>query len=696
MLCFQVRSPLGPFASFLSVPRARYGAWLLCRVALYVALAGLCAQRATGEDLSKVIDPLVQAYSGNVAVAVKHLGTGESYYHHADVPMPTASLIKFPIMVSAYGLIDRGRLSLDQRLTLTDKDKVPGSGILSDHFSQGTTLSLRDAIHLMIAFSDNTATNLVIDQVGLETVRRDMKELECPETLLNSKVFRRDTTVDPDRSQKYGLGSTTAREMVRLLERLQQGTLVSKSASQEMLRHLESCLDRTKLGRRLPDRVKFAHKTGEVSASRTDAGIIEAPSGPIAICVLTDQNEDPSEGDDNPANVLCAEIGQAVYRYFQPDDEAPATDGTLALGAFGPLVESLQRTLNARLQPSPGLSVDGDFGPMTQTAVLRFQREQGLPESGEVQPEMWKALGNLVTEDEPVADPSVVNAEVHSRTSPDPVMGAPFVTAKAWAIADGQTGRLLAGMHEDEPRAIASTTKIMTALLVARWAEAHPEALAETVTFSQRADATEGSTSGVREGESISVGELLYGLLLPSGNDASVALAEHFGQRLAPPTSQTASRLEQFVEAMNAAAAELGMTHTHFANPHGLPNDEHLSTARDLATLTFRAMANPIIRNCVGTHHRGCTVTGPGGYTRNIRWTNTNRLLDFEGFDGVKTGTTDAAGACLVGSGVRNGTSRIVVVLGSTSSDARYTDIRNLFRYAWMLDGRENPSTIQP
>ncbi len=696
MFGFRIRSALGSFISLASAWRTRKGPRDHVRLALCLLLTGTCAQYVAGEELRTVLDPLVQAHAGKVAVAVKHLGTGDSYYYQADVPMPTASLIKFPIMVSAYGLIDRGRLSLDQRLTLTDKDKVPGSGILSDHFSQGTTISLRDAIHLMIAFSDNTATNLVIDQVGLETVRSDMKELECPETLLNSKVFRRDTTIDPERSQKYGLGSTTAREMVRLLERLQQGTLVSKSASSEMVHHLESCLDRTKVGRRLPSRVTFAHKTGEVSASRTDAGIIEAPSGPIAICVLTDQNKDQSGENDNAANVLCAEIGQAVYRYFQPDDEAPAADGILALGAVGPLVESLQRTLNARLQPSPGLSVDGDFGPMTQTAVLRFQREQRLPESGEVRPEMWKALGNLITEDEPVADPSIVNAEGHSRTSPDPLKGSPLVTAKAWAIADGQTGRLLIGIHEDEPRAIASTTKIMTALLVARWAEAHPEVLEESVTFSQRADGTEGSTSGVREGESIPVGELLYGLLLPSGNDASVALAEHLGQRLAPPASQARSRLEQFVDAMNAAAAELGMTHTHFTNPHGLPSDAHQSTARDLTILTHQAMSNPIFRKCVGTHHHGCTVTGPGGYTRNIRWTNTNRLLDIEGFDGVKTGTTDAAGACLVGSGVRNGQSRIVVVLGSTSSDARYTDIRNLFRHAWTLDARENPSTIQP
>ncbi len=116
----------------------------------------------------------------------------------------------------------------------------------------------------------------------------------------------------------------------------------------------------------------------------------------------------------------------------------------------------------------------------------------------------------------------------------DPLDGPPFVTARTWAIADGKTGEVLWGHDEAKPVDIASTTKIMTALVIPRLAAKDPAVLNETVTFSERADQTIGSTSGVRTGERLPVRELLYGLLLPSGNDAAVAFAEHFGGRLKP------------------------------------------------------------------------------------------------------------------------------------------------------------------
>ena len=136
----------------------------------------------------------------------------------------------------------------------------------------------------------------------------------------------------------------------------------------------------------------------------------------------------------------------------------------------------------------------------------------------------------------------------------------------------------------------------MTAYLVLRLAAEHPEVLGEQVTFSRRADDTPGSTAGVRAGEQLTAGELLYGLLLPSGNDASVALAEQFGSRLAPSNETPGNGpapddpLDQFVAAMNRAAAELGMRETSYQNPHGLTAEGHISSARDLLTLTAVAI----------------------------------------------------------------------------------------------------------
>ena len=376
-----------------------------------------------------------------------------------------------------------------------------------------------------------------------------------------------------------------------------------------------------------------------------------------------------------------------IYKDFNPPAAGTAAVAALelAFGAAGPAVEDLQRTLNARLSPSPNLGVDGDFGPATQAAVIRFQRQHHITANGVVGPATWQALGPLVTQDEPVPPPQVVNEQKLPRLPADTLDGPPHVTCRAWAIADGKTGTVEWGHNEDEPLDIASVTKIMTAYVVVRQAERAPAVLDEEVVFSERADKTEGSTAGVRTGERLPVRELLYGLLLPSGNDASVALAEHFGGRFEPPPEnpQEKDPLPRFLAEMNRAAAELGMTHSRFRNTHGLTEEGHVSTCRDLLRLAWTAMQQPLFRNCVSTRQHGYQVTGPGGYRRNLLWKNSNRLLPISGYDGIKTGTTQAAGACLVSSGHRGSDHLLMAVLGAAASDARYTDTRNLFRWAW-------------
>ncbi len=302
-----------------------------------------------------------------------------------------------------------------------------------------------------------------------------------------------------------------------------------------------------------------------------------------------------------------------------------------------------------------------------------------------------RKLARKGTTEQPVLPaPDVVNAEVPKKLPADPLNGPPFVTARTWAIADGRTGAVLWGHDEARRVDIASTTKIMTAFVILRLAAGEPAVLDETVTFSKRADETIGSTSEVQEGEQLPVRELLYGLLLPSGNDASVALAEHFGGRLKPAgnPSTGADPLPRFIAEMNRVADELGLRETHFANPNGLPASGHHSSARDLAKLTHHALALPTFARYVSTSKRGCTLLGPNGHRRNVIWTNTNRLLGTEGYDGVKTGTTRAAGECLVASGRRGNDHVIVVILGASSTEARYADARNLFRYAWLMRGR--------
>lgn len=268
----------------------------------------------------------------------------------------------------------------------------------------------------------------------------------------------------------------------------------------------------------------------------------------------------------------------------------------------------------------------------------------------------------------------------------EPLDGPPFVTAKSWAIIDGDSGDFLAGSNEDEKRDPASTTKIMTAYLVTSLAEKDPSVLDEIVKFTERADKTTGSTSDLKAGEKISVGELLYGLLLPSGNDASVAIAEHFGKRVSPEKAAqdpTATSYDCFVDAMNRKATELGMTNTHFINTHGLTTEGHQLTARDLAHLAYLAFKQPEFRKRVGAAQHAAVVDSENGQHRKALWKNTNQLLKTQGYDGIKTGTTGAAGACLVSTAQREGRRLIVVVLGSTSDESRYVDARNLYRWAW-------------
>lgn len=661
----------------------------LCRTLVVVVLF-VAAARAQDDPLTSKLMPLIERHAGEVAVAIKHIESGTHFEHRADEVMPTASLIKVAVMTEAYAQAEAKKLDLKKHVTLKGDDKVQGSGILTSHFSDGLSLPIRDAVRLMIAYSDNTATNLVVDQIGLKSVTERMTELGLPDTRLHAKVFHGETSIAPDRSKKYGLGSTTAAQMLKLLEQVQRGELVSKAASTAMLEHLRACQDRTMLPRYLPEGVKIAHKTGAVTSVRCDAGLIETDAGTIAICVLTNNNQDHRWNDENAANVLIGKIARETFFHFNEDWKEPPVSQTepLKQGASGELVEALQRTLNAKLKPSPELGVDGEFGGVTQAAVLRFQKENKLTANGIVDEATWKALGPLIAEATPVAEPETVNAESLTKQPQDSLDGQPFVTAKAWALADGRTGQVLWSQASTDQLEMASTTKIMTAWLVLKLAEREPAVLDELVTFSKRADRTSGTTSGVRAGEKIAVRELLYGLMLPSGNDAAVAFAEHFGSRAAlkAPTKKANSKTDPqvgFVAAMNQAASELGMSDTRFKNPHGLPDSGHCTTAKDLLKLGWEAMQNERFREIVATRQHGCQVTGPGGYRRNLKWKNTNELLDIEGYEGVKTGTTDAAGACLVSKSKRGDKSLMLVVLGASSSKARYADSRNLYRWGW-------------
>lgn len=231
----------------------------------------------------------------------------------------------------------------------------------------------------------------------------------------------------------------------------------------------------------------------------------------------------------------------------------------------------------------------------------------------------------------------------------------PEVTAAAALVVDLDADAVLYARNSTAPLPPASTVKIMTALVVLQQTP-----VTDMVTVSYNAAATPGSRAGLAAPERLSVSDLLFGLLLPSGNDAAVALAEH-----------VAGSEDAFVALMNQQAAILGLTATYYANVHGLDAPGMTTSAADLVTVTRAALAYPLFAAIVATP--SATVGG-----RVVR--NTNELLgSYPGADGVKTGTTDQAGECLVASVTRHGHRVLAVVLGSAD---RYRDARALLDFA--------------
>lgn len=211
--------------------------------------------------------------------------------------------------------------------------------------------------------------------------------------------------------------------------------------------------------------------------------------------------------------------------------------------------------------------------------------------------------------------------------------------ARAAALIDVGSGRILYSHNGDERLLIASLTKIMTAVVALENGN-----LTDIVTVSPSAVGKEGSSIYLREGQQMTLHNLLYGLMLRSGNDAAAAIAEHIG-----------GTEEGFVYMMNEKAAELGLANTSFRNPHGLDMEDHYSSAVDLAKLTAYALKNPDFREIVSTKVKRVPNSDPEARWDHI-WYNKNKMLTlYEGADGVKTGYTKAAGRGLVSSATRDG-----------------------------------------
>lgn len=230
-------------------------------------------------------------------------------------------------------------------------------------------------------------------------------------------------------------------------------------------------------------------------------------------------------------------------------------------------------------------------------------------------------------------------------------------------VLDRISKQKLFGKSEDKQVKMASTTKIMTAIVVIENYD-----LTKQAEISKKAAGTGGSRLGLKNGDKITIHDLLYGLMLCSGNDAAVALAEN-----------VAGSIPQFSELMNKKAQELNLTHTHFESPHGLDSNEHYTTAYELALLSDYALKNSIFSKIVGTKNYTITING---YPKTL--SNTNELLgNLNGVYGIKTGFTNGANRCLVTACKRGNMDIICVVLGADTKKFRTQDSIKLIEYCF-------------
>lgn len=243
------------------------------------------------------------------------------------------------------------------------------------------------------------------------------------------------------------------------------------------------------------------------------------------------------------------------------------------------------------------------------------------------------------------------------------------ITSPAVILAEAETGTVIFEKNADERREVASITKLMTALLVFEALEDNDIALTDQVTVSQRAAAMEGSQALLDADTDYKLEDLLRTMIMASANDSAVALAEYL-----------AGTEENFVQRMNERAQALGMDDTHYVNCTGYPQEGQYTTARDVMTLSCEVSRHPAYHTYASVWVD--TLVHPSGRTTDL--TNTNRLVRFyEGCDGLKTGSTDAAKYCVSATAEKNGMRLIAVVLGCENSQTRFNEARSMLEYGF-------------
>jgi beta-lactamase class A len=310
-----------------------------------VALTGLCLsllgpaslraqQPSAGNDsqLDIQLQAIAAAHHGKVAIFAHNLRSGQTAELNADEPVKTASVIKMGILLDAAEQVRSGTATFDDKVVLTKDNQVPGSGILGQ-LTAPLTLPLRDVLHLMVVLSDNTATNVAIDRLGLAHINATLAAAGLKQTHLYKKVYKPATSPMPADQPQFGLGKTTAREMASIMERFAEcrlsldgsaplpadgpicGVILHSLREQQdrdsLPRYLES-LDTSEKGSAI------GNKTGALDQVRNDVALIASANGPIVIAAFTWDNADQRWTGDNEAEQTLGHLAQAIVNRWSP------------------------------------------------------------------------------------------------------------------------------------------------------------------------------------------------------------------------------------------------------------------------------------------------------------------------------------------------------------------------------------------
>ena len=276
------------------------------------------AQNSVTPEWQKAIYNTAEDFKGLWGMAYYNFKTGEAFEVDGDTRFPTASTIKFPVLISWMYEYSEGKVDFDDTIILTDEDKVGGSGTLQDTTGE-VEVSLKEAIDLMMRISDNTATNIVIDSQGttfderLLTINNRIKSLGANKTELMNRLMGFSTKKKTPDSLRYGVGYTTPNDMVKLLKLVYEGKIVNRDISDRIIEIMKKCKSTRMIPKYLPEGTVVSHKSGAVDDSKSDVGIVFSLGGDYTVAFYTDKLVDKRWSKDNEGHLLIANISKIIY-----------------------------------------------------------------------------------------------------------------------------------------------------------------------------------------------------------------------------------------------------------------------------------------------------------------------------------------------------------------------------------------------